>query len=341
MIKTVINSTENKAADEVTRDILLNQILSGPRFGPSDIIRKNHSWWIYVISIEGSNKIYVGSTTKWSNRARGHFCSLKKGDHPNRYLQNSYDKRKGSDGNIVWIYPVEEVAKEGGSNHLLERERFWIKSLRAHEKIFGFNLRPDPTQSGTFGKIEASEVIEIKRRRMLAYWRNPKKACRLFVLYDPNGERVEISNLSQFCEKNGLPYDKMYSVAIGTGISCEGWKKDPDRKNESLVSFRIRSPDGIIYEGCNFAQFCIDHDLPEVTLRNVIRGSTKIWRGWTLPDKPPEFYRSRSKTYTLQHNDGREITITNLEKWCREGSGKIWANVIMRGQKSGGWKIKS
>ena len=49
-------------------------------------------------------------------------------------------------------------------------------------------------------------------------------------------------------------------------------------------SFRVMSPDGVIYEGINLTQFAKEHNLTQTSIINVNNRKTKSHKGWTKPE---------------------------------------------------------
>ena len=47
---------------------------------------------VYQIINKINGKQYIGSTVNWKRRAATHKCKLNNGEHPNRYLQNAWNK---------------------------------------------------------------------------------------------------------------------------------------------------------------------------------------------------------------------------------------------------------
>jgi len=86
---------------------------------------------IYLITCTANGKTYVGSTQSFRQRWRTHLRKLKCGYHPNRYLQNTFDKYGEStfQFSIIECCPVDTV---------LEREQYYLDALNPP-----LNLSPD------------------------------------------------------------------------------------------------------------------------------------------------------------------------------------------------------
>lgn len=219
---------------------------------------------------------------------------------------------------------------------------------RAADGSHGFNIQSSPTK-GLLGMKRSPEQKEKQRKRMILFWSNPdnrkkieeSRSPKRFVLYDPNDNRVEIINLTKFCKENNLSFSKLYPVAIGECVEYKGWKASLNRVDNSVLRFKLKSPEGEIHEGTNLKEFCIKRGLPFNQMYNMLAGRSKHCHRWTNPRGAEEYYRNKSiKTFTLAHKDGREITVTNLTKWCREQKTKCYRANLQSGHSSGGWKIK-
>lgn len=53
---------------------------------------------------------------------------------------------------------------------------------------------------------------------------NEKCRAKHWTLESPDGEIVNIYNLSRFCRDNGINYSNLHAVAMGKRLTCSGWK---------------------------------------------------------------------------------------------------------------------
>lgn len=91
---------------------------------------------VYTITNEANGKVYVGSAVNVRRRWAAHRRELRRGVHPNRYLQASWRKH----GEGAFSFAVVEFV--GDPALLAEREQAWMDSLRSSERSRGFNLSP-------------------------------------------------------------------------------------------------------------------------------------------------------------------------------------------------------
>lgn len=94
---------------------------------------------IYAIKHNDSGKCYVGSTTYFPTRFRGHRYRLKKGTHDNKKLQTAWDTFGSK---AFTIYVIENIDDK---SLFLVREQFWIDRLNAFND--GFNMCPNAVSS--------------------------------------------------------------------------------------------------------------------------------------------------------------------------------------------------
>lgn len=97
---------------------------------------------IYIIKNITTGKIYVGSSAYISQRKSCHFGKLKRGIHPNKLLQNSFDKH-GVDNFRFEILELIEFSEDKNiiKEKLIEREQFWLDKYMSYKKENGYNIR--------------------------------------------------------------------------------------------------------------------------------------------------------------------------------------------------------
>lgn len=76
---------------------------------------------VYIISY--NNKNYVGSSSNLKKRIREHFSCLKKNTHPNKRLQNAYNKY----GEIYFSYKIVATCP---SEYLIKLEQWFIDNTK-------------------------------------------------------------------------------------------------------------------------------------------------------------------------------------------------------------------
>ena len=102
---------------------------------------------IYKILNKVNGKFYIGSAVKFDMRWAQHKSKLKLNEHPNKYLQSSFNKHGLENFKFV---KLEYCYKE----KLIEREQYWIDTLKSCDREIGYNART--TASSNVG-IKCSE----------------------------------------------------------------------------------------------------------------------------------------------------------------------------------------
>lgn len=182
---------------------------------------------IYTITNTANGKRYVGSSHNARQRWWQHTSSLDLGKHHSRYLQRAWNKY----GAESFCFDVLEYVPE---NQLIEREQYWIDTLRAANPRYGYNI--SPTAGRTAG-VKASDETRRKQSetrkgkppsaRQLAYWDSMKGRAM------PEWQREHIARLAKL--QRGKPKTEAAKAAAGAGIR-ESWKH---RKGRSPTERQI------------------------------------------------------------------------------------------------------
>ncbi|MBK9181407.1 MAG: GIY-YIG nuclease family protein [Acidimicrobiales bacterium] len=91
---------------------------------------------VYAIVNEATGKAYIGSAVDVRRRWQAHRRHLRRGSHPNRYLQASWDRH----GEPSFRFELVELVSAAAS--LVEREQAWLDALRPFDRDNGYNLSP-------------------------------------------------------------------------------------------------------------------------------------------------------------------------------------------------------
>ncbi len=105
---------------------------------------------IYKINNNVSGKSYIGSAANLKNRFNEHKSDLRLNKHSNPHLQNSYNKY----GKENFVFSVIEYVED--ENNLIEREQFWINTLKVLNRKYGYNIAP--IAGSTLGLKHSSET---------------------------------------------------------------------------------------------------------------------------------------------------------------------------------------
>lgn len=203
---------------------------------------------IYKITHESTDRIYVGSAVNISQRWYTHKTELRGNRHSNQRLQNSWNKH----GESEFRFSVIEECKP---ELLIEHEQYWIDELNPYYNI----ARIAGSQLGYKHTDETKQIIREKRANQIIPTGlkrseesrmnisnghkgipcsdNAKEKLRQYgakaahesktdnwIVITPDGEKLEIRNLREFCRKNNLTAPNMVSVSQGKRTHHKGWK---------------------------------------------------------------------------------------------------------------------
>lgn len=90
---------------------------------------------VYAITHTPTGRLYIGSSVNVPRRWSSHRRDLRRGTHPNRFLQAAWVKY-GEDAFEFTV--IEQCPPE----RLVEREQAWLDTLRSFDRSVGFNLSP-------------------------------------------------------------------------------------------------------------------------------------------------------------------------------------------------------
>jgi group I intron endonuclease len=137
---------------------------------------------IYQIRHIESGRVYVGSAINPRDRLTAHKYELRKGTHHSQYLQHAWNKYGAAAFAFEIIEPVLLI------EDLIIREQYWMNTLRAADRQYGFNICPTAgsmlgikiTQKkreyfSTLRKAEGADpVLRAKRSELAkAMWKDP------------------------------------------------------------------------------------------------------------------------------------------------------------------------
>lgn len=109
---------------------------------------------------------------------------------------------------------------------------------------------------------------------------HPKK----YILYSPDGEKVEFENLRLFCLENGLQSWNIYKVLKGKRAAHKGWRAKPNKKPQKQgyhkEAYVYLSPDNDIIIAYSISSLARENNLSQGNLGMVTAGIRKHTKGW-------------------------------------------------------------
>ena len=168
----------------------------------------------------------------------------------------------------------EYFASEKGKERLLDLSKRWSGKNNP-----GYGGRFSGEKNGMYGKKHTEEHKKRLSEKLKGM------GAKTYVFYNPEGEKVIIHNMTQFCKDNNLPQAVMASVATGKRKHHIGWTTD---KNFNYVkkSYIITDPNGNEYFTENLTEFCKNYSLSYSAMTNVLYGTAKQHKdGWKVKFK--------------------------------------------------------
>lgn len=220
---------------------------------------------IYRIICATTGKFYIGSATSIPYRWRKHREALTAGTHPNRHMQRAW-KKYGPEAFCLDVIEYTEAAL------LLEREQYYLDTLRPYDHTIGFNIS-HYADSPTRGRKASEET----RRRMTA---------------TRTGKKLSEETRQKLAEaKRRTPQTQLMTPeARAKRAAAKRGRKHTDATRQKMAeSARLRQhqPRHIVTtpEGeellVHLPSFCREHGLSYGVMTNIICGLQLRHHGYT------------------------------------------------------------
>ena len=163
---------------------------------------------IYIITNTINNKVYIGQSVNYWQRAKIHRRKLESNTHENTYLQHSYNKNN----KCFSIKILDRCKKE----ELNDREIHWIAEYKSFESDFGYNLTKGGSGKKPANNIKRSFKFDkripilcytIKDEKFYKEYNSIKSAAEDLCLYRRTGGHVvsgEVAQTMGFCFKRKM-----------------------------------------------------------------------------------------------------------------------------------------
>jgi len=243
-----------------------------------------------IYLLKSGNHIYVGSDGD-GDRIFSHKSCLKNKNHPNNYMNNivlKYDLKS-----FEYICLVEIPEKYLQYRNEIENAYIKLFNTFVLNNPLGMNLAEFASQPFLNRKLTNEEKI--------------KRGAKKVILINPQGEIVEDISIHSICEKNNLYRQGVSKMIKGDPkiTHVKGWrafntnligvkflKEDIKTGKSNAKSFKLIDPDGNLIEGYNLNQFCSENNLDQSGVWHLLKGKTRIYKGY----KSPEYYYELDKT---------------------------------------------
>lgn len=217
---------------------------------------------IYALRFNGTDKLYIGQTTSFTQRLKQH-KALFKSNKSSKKLQQAYN---------IYGMPDMEILEYCKEDELNSLEEEFIEIYNSISN--GYNSRSSATGGNSlFGESNGNSIYS-----------NEQIINSLFLLISiPKLTYPEITKITKVAKGT------LVDIANGTGHKWLN-KIFPEEYNY-LLSFRhkrntrlyklIKSPEGKIYKVEHLTKFCNEHNLDNGNISKLLRGLKKQYLGWT------------------------------------------------------------
>lgn len=175
---------------------------------------------IYKILNITNGKFYIGSASYYDKRIGKHIYHLRRNNHPNRYLQNAWNKYKEES---FYFFIIEETTKE----LLLEREQYWLDKTQCYNREIGYNIATIAENAAGWHQTKEAKIA------IGNFWRNKKhseerKARTKLDRTIHQGKKVIVYDK----QMNFLfEFDSISETSRQTGISISAISKQCSKNN--------------------------------------------------------------------------------------------------------------
>jgi group I intron endonuclease len=194
------------------------------------------------------------------------------------------------------------------------------------------------------GEIPQHKGFKCKRadpQYQVEYVKPEDKRLRSFVLFDPQGKRYEVDNLSEFCRQHNIEDQRitLLGCAKGKNYQSKGWQcyyeenapKEfipvEELQAQNRKHYFIISPDYQTYTTDYLREFCEKHNLHEGAMRQCTLESSRVtqYKGWQCFEDTEALNKEELLNnldyFWLQNPQSKEelkIPRPLLKEWCEK-----------------------
>lgn len=216
---------------------------------------------IYRITNAIDKKIYIGQSFDLDRRLNTHIKQLTRFQHPSRVLQNAVHKYALENFKFEIIEIVEPASKgDKKAQEILDYlEMFYIESYETLVSQHGYNIKNG-------GNNRAGYYL-------------PDTKC--YIFYSPENEKIDVSNLPEFCAKLNLSMKSMYSLGNGKIKHHKNWTTT---EKDTTYKYELKDPNGKIYQFNKPVTFAKEQGLCPHAVHQVLIQQRRHYRLWSLSD---------------------------------------------------------
>lgn len=191
-----------------------------------------------MILVESTGSFYVGSAVSFSKRMRDHVNKLKRGNHPNKWLQNTYTKH-GLDDFKVCIVEYDILPET-----LLKREQVYLDRWYDNQVVC---MNMCPTAGNALGRKHSEET---KKKMSVAH----------------KGKKASTETLAKQSVAGKLSMDKLLASGFDTNKFANKGDKHPmhgKKHSEESIAKMSASSKGVPNDknGKKVGQFNLEGEL--------------------------------------------------------------------------------
>lgn len=155
-----------------------------------------------------------------------------------------------------------------------------------------------------------------------------KATAKEYHVVSPDGKEYKGKNVREFMKKHGLssPFGQLLSGQIdhhkgwtryGYPLTYELEVDNCGALKPKSPSFKLRGPDGKIYEGNSRSAFARKHGLTVNNVSSVLNKHVRNCKGWTLPTPKPD-KRWDELIIKIKSPEGKIYEVKNRKEFCKE-----------------------
>ena len=229
---------------------------------------------IYCISFEGTEAVYIGQSGTIEQRFMSHLCTMKKGQHHNKYVNEAYSQ---------YGTPTFEILEVCTRLELDEKEKGWIAEFDSCKNGLNIGNGGASGGSGCYGPTskyrEEQVILAMTYLGMEKLYNSTqieeltgvaRAAVRLISCGKSHTWLEEVYPIEYLAMRNNQKLGRV-GTAYGTVLAAVG---------QDLPT--LIAPDGEEYEVENIREFCRLFQLDRRHLSRVIQGVAKSHKGFSL-----------------------------------------------------------
>lgn len=234
---------------------------------------------IYKITCTVNGKIYVGSAKNLLVRWNGHRKMLRKGNHHSIHLQNAWNKY----GESAFQFEIIELVMPWSR---IDREQYWLDTLKPYDKRIGFNIAKVAENSMTGLKHTDEWKAENSKRHQGNQYAKGRK-----VSAEERAERSKAVVYRDFTQEHKTKIsaskmrhvvtdeakEKMRNSHLGKKQSTEQILNNVLANSEKWI---VTDPTGKESHVKGLVSFCREHGLNKSHMASVAKGRLRHHKQW-------------------------------------------------------------